>query len=312
MGEYNEHKPVMLREVLSFVPTHKVLTYLDLTLGRAGHASQILSRLEKGSTFIGVDRDMEALNYCESFLIPYAKTIKQYFLHSTYAECFDTLKKTGFRGADFILMDIGVSSPQFDDPERGFSYRYDSPLDMRMDQKDRTTAKDIINHYSEAELCRVFRDLGQCKVYYPVVKKILAVREEKEIETTFELVDLIKSSLPNKELRKEGHPAKQFFLGLRYEVNGEIEQLQKGLDEAISFLNPKGRLVIISFNSEEDRIVKETFKKYSNDRHVDKYAAKSEEGGYIVLTKKPLAPKEDEILENNRAKASILRAIERN
>lgn len=312
MGEYNAHKPVMLREVLSFVPQNQVLTYLDLTLGRAGHASRILSLLKKGSTFIGVDRDNEALNFCESFLTPYAKTVKQYFLHSTYAECFETLKKSGFRGADFILMDIGVSSPQFDDPERGFSYRFDSPLDMRMDQRDRTTAKDIINHYSEEELCRVFRDLGQCKIYYPVVKKILAVREEKEIETTFELVDLIKSSLPSKELRKEGHPAKQFFLGLRYEVNGEMEQLQKGLDEAIRFLNPKGRLVIISFNSEEDRVVKETFRKYTNDRHVDKYSTKTEESGYIALTKKPLLPKEDEILENNRAKASILRAIERN
>lgn len=311
MSEFNEHKPVMLEEVLSFVPSGKKMTYLDMTLGRAGHASNIIKRMGKGSTFIGVDRDNDALVYCEKFLIPYSKTVKQYFLHSTFAECIDTLKKSGFQGADFILMDIGVSSPQFDDPSRGFSYRYDAPLDMRMDQKDKLTASDIINRYDEENLCRVFRDLGQCKIYYPVVKKIMQVREEKKIETTFELVDIIKSSLPNKELRKEGHPAKQFFLGLRYEVNGEIVQLKKGLTEAIEFLNHKGRLVIISFNSEEDKIVKDTFKEYVVEKHVDKYKADVETGGYIALTKKPLLPTEDEIAMNNRCKPSILRAIER-
>lgn len=311
MSEYNEHIPVMLDEVLSFVPSGKKMTYLDMTLGRAGHASNIMKRMGKGSTFIGVDRDNDALQYCEHFLTPYAKTVKQYFLHSTFAECVETLKKSGFDGADFILMDIGVSSPQFDDPSRGFSYRYDAPLDMRMDQKDSLTAADIINRYDEEKLCHVFRDLGQCKIYYPVVKKILKVREEKRIETTFELVDIIKSSLPTKELRKEGHPAKQFFLGLRYEVNGEMDQLQKGLRQAIEFLYPKGRLVIISFNSEEDKIVKDTFKEYVVEKHVDKYKADVETGGYIALTKKPLLPTKEEIEGNNRSKPSILRAIER-
>lgn len=311
MSNFNSHNPVMLNEVLSFVPSGKKMTYLDMTLGRAGHASNIMKRMGKGSTFIGVDRDNDALQYCEQFLIPYSKTVKQYFLHSTFAESIETLKKSGFTGADFILMDIGVSSPQFDDPSRGFSYRFDSPLDMRMDQKDSITAKDIINKYDEKELCRVFRELGQCKIYYPVVKKILQVRQEKPIETTFELVDIIKSSLPPKELRKEGHPAKQFFLGLRYEVNGEIEQLKKGLKKAIEFLNRKGRLVIISFNSEEDRIVKEVFRQYVVDKHVDKYKADTIEDGYIALTKKPLVPTEEEIASNNRCKASILRAIER-
>lgn len=311
MSDYNMHQPVMLKEVMSLFPKTGVHTYLDMTLGRAGHASHLLPMMGKGSTFIGVDRDSDALSYCEKFLIPYAKTVKQYFLHSTYAESIATLKKSGFTGADFILMDIGVSSPQFDDPSRGFSYRFDSPLDMRMDQEEKLTAKDIINHYNEEELCRVFRDLGQCKIYYPVVRKILTVREEKPIETTFELVDIIKSALPQKELRKEGHPAKQFFLGLRYEVNGEISQLKKGLEEAIHFLNPKGRLVIISFNSEEDRIVKDTFRKYSNEKHVDKYAKGELQDGFLTLTKKPWTPSEEEIEENNRSKASILRAIER-
>lgn len=309
--EYNYHNPVMLNEVMSFVPRGKKITYLDMTLGRAGHAEKILQIIPDFSTMIGIDRDATALKFSASRLARYT-TMKQYFLHSTFAEAIDTLRKSGFDGADFILMDIGVSSPQFDDPSRGFSYRFNSPLDMRMDQSDTFTAKDIINRYDEKELCRVFRDLGQCKVYYPVVKKILEQREIKEIETTFELVDIIKSSLPGKELRKEGHPAKQFFLGLRYEVNREIDQLKKGIDDAIHFLNHNGRLAVISFNSEEDKIVKDAFKKVSKDVHVDKYADDlSTKEGFISLTKKPLVPSKEEISENNRAKSSILRVLER-
>jgi S-adenosyl-methyltransferase mraW len=310
--EYNNHVPVMLKEVLSFVPKRQKITYLDMTLGRAGHAENIIQLLQDGSTLIGVDRDPAALAFSQERLCPYLN-VKQYFLHSTFASAINTLKKSGIEGADFILMDIGVSSPQFDDPSRGFSYRFDAPLDMRMDPNDRITAKDIINSYDEKELCRVFRELGQCKIYYPVVKKILTEREKKPIETTFELVDIIKSALPAKELRQEGHPAKQFFLGLRYEVNGEITQLKKGIQDAIHFLNHKGRLVVISFNSEEDKIVKDAFKQISNESHVDKYAEnKCTPDGYKTLTKKPLVPTEEEIKENNRAKASILRVLERN
>lgn len=312
MSEYNFHKPVMLKEVLSFVKKEK-MTYLDLTLGRAGHASEILKLLKKDSSFYGVDRDEDAIAFSKERLKPFEKTISLHFLHSRFADAIPSLKETGLRGADFILMDIGVSSPQFDDPERGFSYRFDSVLDMRMDRSSRLTAKDIVNQYSEKELCRVFGELGQCKVYYPVVKKILQVREEKEIQTTFELVDIIKSSLPRKELQKQGHPAKQFFLGLRYEVNQEIEELKRGLKEAIEFLNPKGRLVIISFNSEEDKIVKNTMKSYVSVNSGDKYhpILDVKDIGYTLLTRKPLVPDDTEIEENNRSKPSILRAIER-
>jgi 16S rRNA (cytosine1402-N4)-methyltransferase len=157
----------------------------------------------------------------------------------------------------------------------------------------------------------VFKELGECECYYPVVKKILKVRQEKTIDTTFELVDIIKSSLPSKFLHKEGHPAKQFFLGLRYEVNGEIEQLKTGLKKAINFLNPNGRLVIISFNSEEDKVVKDAFKEVTNNNHIDKYRRDNNGSGFIALTKKPLVPTEEEISKNNRAKPSILRALER-
>lgn len=308
---YNEHKPVLLEEVLSFVEKNRKMTYVDMTLGRGGHASHILSKLRKGSTFYGIDRDEDALSYCRGFLASYQNKAELHYVHAEFKDACDILRDR-IPGADLILMDIGVSSPQFDDPSRGFSYRFDAPLDMRMNQEDSLTAKIVLNTYSEKELIRVFRDLGECEGYYPVVKKIVERRQEKEIETTFELVDIIKSSLPNRLLRKEGHPAKQFFLGLRYEVNGEIDQLKKGLKDAIEFLNPKGRLIIISFNSEEDKIVKDTFRMYTTNAHKDKYKTGMDEDGYTILTKKPILPTEEEVLENSRSKPSILRALERN
>ncbi|MFA6829538.1 MAG: 16S rRNA (cytosine(1402)-N(4))-methyltransferase RsmH [Bacilli bacterium] len=313
MAEFNYHKPVMLKEVLSFVDTKRPITYVDMTLGRAGHAQEILSIAKKQSKFIGVDKDLKALEFSKNVLSRFEKKAELNYLHAPYSKAVEAIKNTGVKGADFILMDIGVSSPQFDDPSRGFSYRFDAPLDMRMDQTQNTTARDIVNTASEKELVHIFRDLGECSIYYPVVKRILAERESNPIETTFQLVDIIKQSLPAKELRKAGHPAKQFFLGLRYEVNGEINELREGLVAGIEFLNPHGRLVIISFNSEEDKIVKETFKKYVSVQKSDKYhpLLNEKEPSYIALTKKPLVPSEDQIEDNNRSKPSILRAIER-
>lgn len=299
----------MLNEVLSFVPDRK-LTYVDLTLGRGGHASEILARIKRGSHFYGVDRDPDALDYSRGFLSSYQSKADLHFLHTDFASATDKLSQV-IDGADFILLDIGVSSPQFDDPSRGFSYRYDAPLDMRMDPSDTLTAEMIVNTYPEKELIRVFRDLGECKVYYPVVKKIEEIRKNHVIRTTFELVDIIKSSLPARELRKEGHPAKQFFLGLRYEVNNEMGELKIGLPKAIDFLKPGGRLVIITFNSEEDKIAKDTFRRYAKSSHVDKYSQEEETCTYQSLTKKPLVPSESEIALNPRAKSAILRAIER-
>lgn len=312
MSDYNYHNPVLANEVVSLLPEKKKITYLDRTLGRGGHASLILKKLQKGSAFYGIDRDRDAIDYCKDFLQPFSQKVRLNFLHSDFASSISKLRERKVKGADFILMDIGVSSPQFDDPSRGFSYRYDAPLDRRRDQEQKLTAKSIVNGYSEKELCRVFGELGQCHIYYPVVKAIRTKREIKPIETTFELVDIIKENLPQKELRKEGHPAKQFFLGLRYEVNGEREQLKKGLKEAISFLNPKGRLVVISFNSEEDKRVKDTFNSYCKKKPTDKYLPRvEEERKYELLTKKPIRPNEEEIEENNRTKPAILRARER-
>lgn len=310
ISQYNEHTPVMLTEVLSFLPEKKKFTYLDMTLGRAGHAREIIKRMENGSTFIGNDRDSQAIEYSSKILLEYPE-VKQYFIKERFSKVIPILKRNGIKEADFILMDIGVSSPQFDDPERGFSYRYDAPLDMRMDKSEGVKASDIVNEYSEAELVRVFKDLGQCKIYLPVVKAILKKRETKRIETTSELVDIIKSSLPYKELNKKGHPAKQFFLGLRYEVNHEIDELKDSVKQALEYLSKGGRLVIISFNSEEDKIVKDAYNEVVSRRHVDKYSTKDDESSYKLLSRKPLVPSEKEIEENSRCKSSIMRVIER-
>lgn len=312
METFNHHLPVLLEEVLSFLPEKKDSVVVDMTLGRAGHASHILAKSDGKVTFYGFDKDAQAIAYSKKKLHLYADKADLHLIQAPYSTAIDHLVEDGIKGADFILFDIGVSSPQFDDPKRGFSYRYDAFLDMRMNQNDKLTAYEIVNTYSEKDLIRVFRDLGQCQNYYPVVKKIVATRVKKPIETTLELVDIIKSSLPSYQLNKIGHPAKQFFLGLRYEVNKEIDELKTGLSRAISFLNPGGRIVIITFNSEEDKIVKDLFLKVSKTAPTNKYLPPIEkEVDYLLLTKKPLKASSAELAANNRAKSAILRALER-
>ncbi len=315
MDNYNLHQPVLLEEVLSFVKSDQVHVFVDMTLGRAGHSSQILELLadkENPPIFYGFDKDAEAISYCDEKLSHFSESVKLNIIQSPYSKAVSHMKRDGIQGADLVLFDIGVSSPQFDDPMRGFSYRFDSSLDMRMDQRDTMTAADVVNTYSERELIRVFRDLGECHHYKKVVETIIARRQIKPIETTFELVDIIKSSLPVSELRKEGHPAKQFFLGLRYEVNQEMNELKKGLEEAINFLSPGGVIVIITFNYEEDRIVKDLFNRVSKKPAVDKYLPPVDSKvQYLQLTRKPIRAKEAELKRNNRAKPALLRALER-
>lgn len=304
------HVPVLLEEVVSFLPGFKIV-YLDLTLGRAGHASAILPKLKKGSVFVGVDRDKEALKASEERLKPF-DGVRKIFLHSPYAEAFPLIKREGIDKADFVLMDIGVSSPQFDSPERGFSYRYDGPLDMRMDQSGGRTAQDILETYSERQLTEMFRRNAQCPYADRVSRTIVEKRRGERVDSTLKLVDWIKSSLPKKELSKKGHPAKQFFLALRYEVNGELNELSKGLEEVLDFLSPGGRLAVISFNFEEDRIVKECFHRHSRKKSVDKYLPDaSSEPAFQEVTRKPIVPTAEEISRNSRSKSAILRVIEK-
>ena len=307
--ENPKHVPVLLDEVLSFVPKGKIV-YLDLTLGRAGHAEAVLEKADGIRLFVGVDRDEQALKESEERLKPFSN-IPMRFLHSAYAEAFVPLKREGLRGADFILMDIGVSSPQFDSPERGFSYRYDGPLDMRMDRRQDVTAAWILKTYTEKQLADMFFANAQCPCSRRVAHAIVEKRRDDPIDTTMKLVSIIRDSLPVRELEKKGHPAKQFFLALRYEVNGELTELAKGLEEAMDFLTPGGRLAVISFNFEEDRIVKNHIRARCRRKATDKFLPQEEEPDYFEATRKPLVPSADELERNNRAKSAILRVVER-
>lgn len=309
MTSYNEHVPVLLNEVLSFVKDDDNQVVVDMTLGRGGHASYILKKIGENSSYYGIDRDSDAISYCNEHLKSDTCRIK--LIHSNFSNAIKEVKNYE-KDASLILFDIGVSSPQFDDPERGFSYRFDSKLDMRMNKDDKVTASYIINNYSEEELVNIFSSYGQCHNSKRVAANILLRRKEKPIETTFQLVDVIKEVLPKKELNSKGHPCKQYFLALRYAVNNELQELEKALKEAIEFLKIGGRLIIISFNYLEDKIVKNIFSDYIVKKKIDKYKVnKEDEHYYLYLNKKPIIANLDELKINNRAKSAIMRVIER-
>lgn len=309
MTSYNEHVPVLLNEVLSFVKDDDNQVVVDMTLGRGGHASYILKKIGENSSYYGIDRDSDAISYCNEHLKSDTSRIK--LIHSNFSNAIKEVKNYE-KDASLILFDIGVSSPQFDDPERGFSYRFDSKLDMRMNKDDKVTASYIINNYSEEELVNIFSSYGQCHNSKRVAANILLRRKEKPIETTFQLVDVIKEVLPKKELNSKGHPCKQYFLALRYVVNNELQELEKALKEAIEFLKIGGRLIIISFNYLEDKIVKNIFSTYIVKKKIDKYKVNEEdEHYYLYLNKKPIIANLDELKINNRAKSAIMRVIER-
>jgi 16S rRNA (cytosine1402-N4)-methyltransferase len=213
------------------------------------------------------------------------------------------------------MMDLGVSSPQFDDPQRGFSYRYDARLDMRMDQTQTLDAYQIVNRYPAAELTRILREYGEERYASLIARAIVKNRAERPIETTFELVDIIKGALPEKELRKKGHPAKKTFQAIRIEVNDELGALKQGLEQALGMLNESGRCAVITFHSLEDRIVKNTFKDYSSAPFVEPklplVASQMEQASFRLITRKPVVASEGELTENNRSHSAKLRVIER-
>lgn len=311
--EYNIHIPVLLTEVLSFVrddlPDPVVV---DMTVGRAGHASNILQKLGDDATLYGFDRDLQALDFSEKKLSSYPQ--KHKLFHAKFSDAVETLEQYGVEGADFILFDIGVSSPQFDQPNRGFSYRYDAPLDMRMDTTQKLTAERVVNAYSLEELKRIFFDYGEERYAAPIAKAIVAARSQKPIRTTYELVDVIKRALPEHVLHKKGHPAKQVFMALRYEVNDERNELLKGLEEAVRFLNPLGRVAVITFNSQEDEIAKSVFDSFVPKKKISRFLPfPSEEGDapYQILTKKAIAPDREEEAVNPRSESARMRVIER-
>ena len=306
----NEHIPVLLDEVIEGLDIKKDGIYLDLTLGRAGHSSVILSKLDKG-LLIGVDQDQIAIDKSNERLAKISNRYK--IIKSNFVNVNDILNNEGIDYVDGVLMDLGVSSPQFDEGYRGFSYKENAELDMRMDLDNPLTAKNIVNNYSLEELTKIFRDYGDEKFAYQISKNIVKYRQNKPIETTFELVDIIKASKPMKFLSKAGHPAKQAFQALRIAVNDELNVLTKAINDILPHLRPHGgRLAIITFHSGEDRIVKNIFKDNSisvGNRNDGPSVEKEKE--YRLVNTKPIVASDKELEINHRSASAKLRIIER-
>ena len=304
-----EHIPVLLHEVIEGLNIKPSGIYLDLTVGRGGHSSEILARLTTGR-LIAVDQDEEAINASRARLEKISSNFQ--IVRSNFSALDEILNSLGIEAVDGILMDLGVSSPQFDKGERGFSYNSDARLDMRMDQRQSLTAYQIVNTYSLQDLNQILRDYGEEKYSFSIAKNIIKARETAPIETTFQLVDIIKKSKPMKELKKVGHPAKQVFQALRIAVNDELNVLVKALRSALSHLKPGGRLAVITFHSGEDRIVKNIFKEAAVDvgNRIDGPNI-SKEKEFDLINHKPITASEAELETNHRSASAKLRIIAR-
>lgn len=306
-----EHISVLKKEAIDLLDIKPDGIYLDFTLGRAGHSSEILKRLTTGK-LIAFDLDLTAIK--ESELILNQISFNYELIHSNYKYFEKELDKRNIKQVDGILIDLGVSSPQFDDKDRGFSYNLDAPLDMRMDLNNKLTAKYIVNNYPLNKLIEIFKRYGEDKDYYRIAVNIVKARENKEINSTLELVDIIKKSKSFKELSKKGHPAKQTFQALRIEVNDEINSLMETITNALFRLKINGRLVAITFHSLEDRIVKHTFKALTGvygDRLDDCELPEEMNIQFKLINPRAITPSAKEIELNHRAKSAKLRAIER-
>ncbi|HIZ79611.1 MAG TPA: 16S rRNA (cytosine(1402)-N(4))-methyltransferase RsmH [Candidatus Lachnoclostridium stercorigallinarum] len=307
-----KHKSVLLQETIDSLNIKADGIYVDGTLGGGGHASEVCRRLGDGGKLIGIDQDGDAVAAAGERLKEFGD--RAVIVRSNYENIDGVLKELGIEKADGIYLDLGVSSYQLDTADRGFTYREDVPLDMRMDQRNPRTAADIVNTYSESELYRMIRDYGEDRFAKNIAKHIVKAREEKPIETTGELTEIIKAAIPAKIRATGGHPAKQTFQAIRIELNRELEVLNQSIDKMIDLLNPGGRLSIITFHSLEDRIVKTRFRINENpctcppDFPVCVCGKKSRGR---VITRKPIIPSAEEIEENSRAKSAKLRVFER-
>lgn len=306
------HISVLLSEVIENLNIKPDGIYVDGTLGGAGHAAQICKRLGGKGMLIGLDQDEEAVAVSKERLSVYGDRVK--IVKSNYVHMKQVLNSQGIRKVDGILLDLGVSSHQLDVAERGFSYREDAPLDMRMDRDQPITARDIVNRYPEAELARIIYSFGEERYAKSIARHIIRERERREIETTGQLVDIIRNSMPAKAQNGKGHPAKRTFQAIRIECNQELEVLQQALDDMIDLLQDNGRLCIISFHSLEDRIVKNSFRKAENPCTCPPdfpvcVCGKKAKGK--VLTRKPILPTEKEMEENSRSKSAKLRVFKR-
>jgi len=307
--EFN-HYSVLLSETIEQLNIKPDGIYVDGTLGGGGHAYEVCKRLTTGR-FYGFDQDDAAIAAAGERLAPFGEHVT--IIRDNYCNAKSALREKGVDGVDGIVLDLGVSSYQLDTEDRGFSYRYDAPLDMRMDRRQSLTARDIVNDYSENELFRMIRDYGEDKFAKNIAKHIVKARADKPIETTFELNEIIKAAIPAK-MRQNGHPSKQTFQAIRIACNRELEVLRNSLEDFIGLLNPGGRICIITFHSLEDRIVKNAFKEAENPCTCPSefpvcVCGKKSLGN--CTTRKPILPSEKELEENSRSKSAKLRAFEK-
>ncbi|MCI9681512.1 MAG: 16S rRNA (cytosine(1402)-N(4))-methyltransferase RsmH [Lachnospiraceae bacterium] len=306
------HVSVLLRETIEQLNIRPDGIYVDGTLGGGGHAFEVCSRLSDKGRLIGIDQDADAIAAAGKRLQKFKDRVT--IVRSNYCNMRRELQKLGIERVDGIVLDLGVSSYQLDSAGRGFTYREDAPLDMRMDQRQAGTARTIVNEYSEQELFRVIRDYGEDKFAKNIAKHIAAARAKKPIETTGELTEIIRGAIPAKVRMNGGHPAKKTFQAIRIELNKELEVLKDSLDDMIDLLKPGGRICVITFHSLEDRIVKTIFKTNENPctcpSNFPVCVCGNKPKGRLVV-KKPIVPGEEELTKNKRSKSSKLRVFER-
>ena len=304
------HYTVMKEESINGLNLKESGVYVDATLGYAGDSSEILKRVKKGFLF-AFDQDCEAIAYSDNLLSQIGQNYE--IIKSNFVHMKEELLSRNIHGVDGILFDLGVSSPQLDTDYRGFSFHKDAKLDMRMDLSSNFSAMNVVNEYDEKKLADIIFRYGEEKYAKSIARNIVKAREVKKVETTFELVDIIKKSMPYKETLKS-HPARKTFQAIRIEVNHELDILEESIENALSMLNVGGRVVVITFHSLEDRIVKDVFKKYTNVPEIVKGlpdVPKEYLPDYMIINKKPITPTDNELSENNRSRSSKLRIIER-
>ncbi len=304
-----EHISVLLQECIDGLAIQPNGIYVDGTLGRGGHSLEIVKQLKGGHLF-AFDLDETAIQQSRVVLKDYLDKVT--LIHDNFASMKAHLNQQGIQAVDGILFDLGVSSPQFDDQSRGFSYSLDHRLDMRMDQSQAMSAYEVINTYPKEELTRIFRDYGEERNANRIAGLIVKAREHEPIETTFQLVDLIRQGYPPKVLRQKGHPAKQVFQALRIEVNQELDSIQRALQDAIDLVAVNGRIVVISFHSLEDRLVKQAFRKVSQPDKVNRRLPSVEQTmNYVEVNRKVILASEAELEMNHRAQSAKLRILKR-
>ncbi|ANI97731.1 16S rRNA (cytosine(1402)-N(4))-methyltransferase RsmH [Pediococcus pentosaceus] len=309
-----KHTTVLLEETVNGLDVKEDGIYVDCTLGGGGHSRLILSKLGENGHLYSFDQDQTAIDYNQKNLAEYVAKGQVTFVKSNFRNLKNELNHLGIDGVDGVLYDLGVSSPQFDDAERGFSYRFDAPLDMRMDQTQKLNAREVVNEWSYNDLVRIFFRYGEEKYSKQVARKIESTREEKPIETTGELADLIKSAIPAAARRTGGHPAKKIFQAIRIAVNDELGALEESLEQALQILNPAGRISVITFQSLEDRLVKRMFKEQTEIGDLPAglpIIPDDMKPKYKLINRKPIIPSEDELEENRRSHSAKLRIIEK-